>query len=90
MGFELADWVVQRGAKKLFLVSRTGKYNGYQLRKIAQWQSMGIFIKITTDNIATYDGVANLLKSANQVGTVSAIFNTTLVRSHFLSYFSLQ
>ncbi|XP_065225250.1 fatty acid synthase-like [Planococcus citri] len=79
MGFELTDWLVDQGAKKLILVSRTGNYNSYQLRKMSAWQSDGIFIKISTDNIATSQGVENLLKSANQMGVVSAIFNTTLI-----------
>lgn len=81
MGFELADWLVERGAKKLILVSRTGNYDRYHLRKISKWQSSGILIKISTDNIATLQGVENLLKGANQMGVVAAIFNTTLVLS---------
>lgn len=34
IGLELADWLVQRGAKKLTLSSRTGVKTGYQLLKI--------------------------------------------------------
>lgn len=80
MGFELANWLSDRGAKKLVLVSRTGFCNGYKQRKISQLKEKEVTILISTDNTATYEGAKNLLKTANELGPVSAIFNTALVR----------
>lgn len=79
MGFELAQWLSDRGAKKIILVSRTGFCNGYKQMKIYQLKKKGVTILISTDNIATKEGVTNLLKVANELGPVSAIFNTALV-----------
>lgn len=80
MGFELARWLSDRGAKKLLLVSRTGFCNGYKRKKISQLKEKGVTILISTDNIATYEGATNLLNTANELGPVSAIFNTALVK----------
>lgn len=79
MGFELTDWLIKRGARKLILVSRTGYCDGYKIRKIAKWRAMGVTIVISIDNICAVNGVSNLLKSAAEMGNVSGLFNTTLV-----------
>lgn len=79
MGFELANWLSDRGAKKLILVSRTGFCNGYKQKKISQLKQRGVTILISTDNVATYEGATNLLETANELGPVLAIFNTALV-----------
>lgn len=79
MGFELTDWLINRGARKLILVSRTGYCDSYKIRKITKWRTMGVTIVISIDNICAANGVSNLLKSAAEIGNVSGIFNTTLV-----------
>lgn len=79
MGFELANWLVSRGAKNLFLVSRTGNCDAYKMKKIAKMRKAGVTVIISTEDITTPEGVLNLLKAANEIGYVLAIFNTTLV-----------
>jgi len=79
MGFELAGWLIDHGARKLVLVSRTGFCDGYRMRKIYAWRRLGIVIRISVDNICSSEGVRNLLTEANKLGIVIAIFNTTLV-----------
>jgi len=79
MGFELAAWLIERGAKKLVLVSRTGFCDDYKTRKISEWRRSKIAVEISVDNICSSKGVRNLLSMASELGTVAAIFNTTLV-----------
>lgn len=81
MGFELTGWLIERGARKLVLVSRTGFCDGYRKRKISEWNQSGVVVEISVDNIGTREGVRNLLTVANKLGLVTAIFNTTLVIS---------
>lgn len=79
MGFELAGWLIERGARNLVLVSRTGFCDGYKTRKIDTWRRSGVVVQISVDDISSTEGVQNLLTEANKLGTVDAIFNTTLV-----------
>lgn len=79
MGFELANWLISRGARNLILVSRTGRCDGYKTRKISKWRNAGASVVISVDNICSVEGVANLLRKASTMGRVAAVFNTTLV-----------
>ena len=78
---ELADWLVIRGARNLVLSSRKGVTTGYQAMRIRIWRSYGTKVVVSTDNISEKKGVENLLKMANSMGTVSAIFNLAVVSS---------
>lgn len=76
---ELADWLVLRGARNLVLTSRKGVTTGYQAMRIRIWRSYGTKVTVSTDNITEKKGVENLLKTANSLGPVSAIFNLAVV-----------
>lgn len=76
---ELADWLVMRGARKLVLNSRKGLKTGYQSYRIRLWRIYGVEILISTHDITTEDGVFNLLKEAENLGPVDAIFNLAAV-----------
>ncbi|CAG9771436.1 unnamed protein product [Ceutorhynchus assimilis] len=78
-GLELADWLILRGCKNLVLTSRNGIKNGYQAYRISVWKSYGCNIKISTDNITTYEGCSNLIEKSNKLGPVHAIFNLAVV-----------
>ncbi|XP_075218277.1 fatty acid synthase 3 [Lycorma delicatula] len=78
-GLELADWMILRGAKKLVLASRTGVKTGYQAMRIRLWESYGVTVKISTEDITTEEGVKNLLKDSNSFGPVAGIFNLAVV-----------
>ena len=51
-GLELAQWLINRGAKKLVLTSRTGIRTGYQARCVHFWRRLGISVLVSTQNIA--------------------------------------
>ena len=50
-GIELAQWLINRGARKLVLTSRKGIRTGYQSRCIHLWRRMGVSIDVSTLNI---------------------------------------
>ncbi|KAG8225765.1 hypothetical protein J437_LFUL005724, partial [Ladona fulva] len=79
VGLELADWLVIRGCRKLVLSSRRGVCNGYQAYRIGLWQSEGVNVIISKADVASLDGCHNLLKEAESIGPVDAIFNLAAV-----------
>ncbi|NP_001037478.1 p270 [Bombyx mori] len=78
-GLELADWLILRGARKLVLNSRRGLSNGYQSSRLRAWTSYGAEIHISTHDITTYTGCEEMIKMANALGHVDAIFNLAVV-----------
>ena len=47
-GLELAQWLVERGARYLVLTSPVGVCSGYQDRRIRQWRQAGITVTVST------------------------------------------
>eukprot|EP01038_Epipyxis_sp_PR26KG_P009638 gene9638-12977_t len=41
-GLELAEWLVKNGAESVLLLSRTGKVDGYQTRKLAKYSQLQV------------------------------------------------
>ncbi|KAL0271260.1 UNVERIFIED_CONTAM: hypothetical protein PYX00_008407 [Menopon gallinae] len=78
-GLELCNWLISRGAKKIVLTSRSGIKSGYQSLSIRRWREQGITIHISTADCTTMSGAENLLKEANSLGPVGAIFNLAAV-----------
>nr|WRO29226.1 FAS2 protein [Tuta absoluta] len=78
-GLELADWLIMRGARKLLLTSRRGVVNGYQSTRLRAWASYGADVQISTYDITTEAGCEQMLKMANSMGMVEAIFNLAVV-----------
>ncbi|KAF7272913.1 hypothetical protein GWI33_014349 [Rhynchophorus ferrugineus] len=78
-GLELADWLILRGCKRLILTSRSGIKTGYQAYRISIWETYGCIIQICTDDITTEAGCLSLIKKANELGPVDAIFNLAVV-----------
>ena len=58
-GLELAQWLINRGARKLVLAGRNGIRKGYQSRCVHFWRRMKISISISTLNIS------NMVSSGN-------------------------
>ncbi|GAB1597533.1 fatty acid synthase-like, partial [Argonauta hians] len=83
-GLELAEWLIERGAYKLVLTSRSGIKTGYQARKIQCWKEKGINIQVSTRNIVKLDETMMLLKEANKIGVVGGIFHLAMVLSDSL------
>ncbi|KAJ3652436.1 hypothetical protein Zmor_018400 [Zophobas morio] len=79
VGLELSDWLVLRGATKLVLTSRSGIQNGYHQQRINIWTTYGVEVRISTKDVTTERGCEDLIKEANELGPVDAIFNLAVV-----------
>lgn len=80
-GLELANWLVERGAKQIVLTSRSGPREPYQHLCVQRLQQAGVKYLISTTDISTAQGAAQLLKEAATLGPVGGIFNLAMVLS---------
>merc|ERR1711970_345479 len=78
-GLELAHWLVERGATKLVLTSRSGVKSGYQSRCLRIWKETGIKVIVSKANVATLAGARELIKEATALGPVGGVFNLAVV-----------
>ncbi|XP_019359228.1 PREDICTED: fatty acid synthase isoform X1 [Gavialis gangeticus] len=78
-GLELAQWLIERGAQKLMLTSRSGVRTGYQAKQIGVWKEMGVQVLVSTSDVGTLEGTQKLLDEAIQLGPVGGIFNLAMV-----------
>ncbi|CAG7819363.1 unnamed protein product, partial [Allacma fusca] len=79
MGFELANWMVSRGAKKLVLVSRTGVKSTYHEYRITIWENQGVLAAIYMHDLTTITGARDLWEEATKLGPIGGVFNTAVV-----------
>ncbi|CAJ0959176.1 unnamed protein product, partial [Mesorhabditis belari] len=78
-GLELAQWLINRGARKLVLTSRSGIKTGYQARCVSFWRRTGVSVLISTMNIAKQDDANELVKQAQHMGPVGGLFHLAMV-----------
>ncbi|XP_030061052.1 fatty acid synthase [Microcaecilia unicolor] len=78
-GLELAQWLIERGARKLVLTSRSGIRYGYQAKRVQDWQEMGVQVLISTHDVGSLEETRSLVKEASQLGPVGGIFNLAMV-----------
>ncbi|NWS73173.1 FAS synthase, partial [Crotophaga sulcirostris] len=78
-GLELAQWLVERGAQKLILTSRSGIRTGYQAKRVEEWKALGIQVLVSSRDVATLEETQLLIEEALQLGPVGGIFNLAVV-----------
>ncbi|NXI15750.1 FAS synthase, partial [Irena cyanogastra] len=78
-GLELAQWLVERGAQKIILTSRSGIRTGYQAKRVNEWKALGVKVLVSTSDIGTLEGTQLLIEEALQLGPVGGIFNLAVV-----------
>ncbi|KAM6951887.1 fatty acid synthase [Aplochiton taeniatus] len=78
-GLELAHWLTERGARKLVLTSRSGIRNGYQAKRVREWQGMGVQVLVSTSDVSTLEGAEQLIKEACKMGPVGGVFHLAMV-----------
>jgi len=80
-GLELANWLVERGAKYLVLTSRVGVRTGYQDRRVRQWREAGITVKVSTADVNDLEEARALLRDAASMcrDGVGSVFNLAAV-----------
>lgn len=87
MGMDLAKWLVDRAATKLMLVSRNTERRRTGLTRliIDRLSLAGVTILVHEADISKADETERMLNAANNLGTVAAIFNLTVVKNiyHF-------
>ncbi|KAG7277018.1 hypothetical protein CRUP_001644 [Coryphaenoides rupestris] len=78
-GLELAHWLTERGARKLVLTSRSGIRNGYQAKRVREWQSQGVEVLVSTSDVSTMEGAERLIAEARRLGPVGGVFHLAMV-----------
>jgi fatty acid synthase, animal type len=78
-GFELAGWLVQRGAKHLVLSSRGGVKDGYQRYRIAGWERQGVDVVVSQGDVSTAEGARSLVEAAQRRAPLAGIFHLAMV-----------
>ncbi|XP_071429466.1 fatty acid synthase [Pithys albifrons albifrons] len=78
-GLELAQWLVERGAQKLILTSRSGIRTGYQAKRVKEWKALGVQVLVSTSDVGTLEGTQLLIEEALKLGPVGGIFNLAVV-----------
>uniref|UniRef100_A0A4W6DNU3 Fatty acid synthase n=1 Tax=Lates calcarifer TaxID=8187 RepID=A0A4W6DNU3_LATCA len=78
-GLELAQWLMERGARKLVLTSRSGIRNGYQAKRVRQWQSQDMEVLVSTNDVSTLEGTERLIVEARKLGPVGGVFHLAMV-----------
>uniref|UniRef100_S4R5M1 Fatty acid synthase n=1 Tax=Petromyzon marinus TaxID=7757 RepID=S4R5M1_PETMA len=78
-GLELAQFLVERGARNIVLTSRSGIRNGYQARRVREWREMGIGVSVSTRDISSEADAAGLVKEAAVLGPIGGIFHLAMV-----------
>ncbi len=62
-GLELCDWLVNRGARKIVLTSRTATRTSYQQYRIEGWRNKGVNIVVSSIDMTSVTEVTSLLKT---------------------------
>ncbi|KAK5608585.1 hypothetical protein CRENBAI_023538 [Crenichthys baileyi] len=78
-GLELGQWLIERGACKLVLTSRSGIRKGYQAKRVHEWQKLGVNVLVSTSDISTLKGTEKLISEACALGPVGGVFHLAMV-----------
>ena len=78
-GFELAGWLVERGAKHLVLSSRGGVKNGYQRYRIDAWEKQGVDVVISQADVSTAEGARSQVEAAQRQAPLAGVFHLAMV-----------
>ncbi|XP_064637682.1 fatty acid synthase-like isoform X2 [Lineus longissimus] len=78
-GLELCQWLIERGAKRIILTSRSGVRTGYQSQRLRIWHEMGIQVNTSKINTTTLEETERLIAEAKKMGPVGGIFHLAMV-----------
>ena len=78
-GLELAHWMVQRGAKKLILTSRSGIKDPFQKYSVERLETMGAQVTTSKLDVSKLGEAKKLIEEASKVAPVGGVFNLALV-----------
>ncbi|XP_041830190.1 fatty acid synthase isoform X2 [Melanotaenia boesemani] len=78
-GLELSQWLMERGARRLVLTSRSGIRTGYQAKRIREFQDQGVSVLVSTKDVSTLGGAEQLISEASTLGPVGGVFHLAMV-----------
>jgi len=81
-GLEVAKWMVQRGATKLVLTSRSGVKNGYQSLVLSRLRENTFFktqIVVSNKDCLTQSSASSLIDEAQTLGPLGGVFMLAMV-----------
>ncbi|XP_049273436.1 fatty acid synthase-like [Rhipicephalus sanguineus] len=78
-GLELADWMANRGCRKLLLTSRSGVRTGYQRLCLRRLRRMGANVMVSKEDVSTKHGARAIIEMAERLGPVGGIFSLAVV-----------
>ncbi|XP_037565632.1 fatty acid synthase [Dermacentor silvarum] len=73
-GLELAEWMVNRGCRKLLLTTRSGVRTGYQRLCLHRWQKAGAKVIVRKIDASEEDGARKIIEEATAMGPIGGIF----------------
>ncbi|KAL1480336.1 hypothetical protein MTO96_051114 [Rhipicephalus appendiculatus] len=73
-GLELAEWMVNRGCRKLLLTTRSGVRTGYQRLCLHRFQKAGANVIVRNIDASDEDGTRKVIAEAKALGPVGGIF----------------
>ena len=80
-GIELAQWLVERGARYLVLTSRAGVRTGYQDRRVRELRKAGVTVTVSTRDVNDADEARALIREAASMcrDGVACVFNLAVI-----------
>lgn len=87
--FELAEWLIHHGARKLVLLNDEENKGGYYMKKLNRilHRSKGTCVFSPASRLDTFESALQFLKETLRIGTVSSIFCVHMVRLLFANTF---
>ncbi|KAL1473650.1 hypothetical protein MTO96_038544 [Rhipicephalus appendiculatus] len=73
-GLELAEWMVNRGCRKLLLTTRSGVRTGYQRLCIHRFRKTGASVIVRKMDASEEDGARKVIEEAAAMGPIGGIF----------------
>lgn len=82
VGLQLAQWMINRGARKLVLASRSGVKNDYQRYVLNRLENLPIKVEVMVhQGDTTYESCSGLIEKLKPSGPVGGVFNLAAVLS---------
>jgi fatty acid synthase len=78
-GFQLAEWMIERGAKQLVLTSRTGPKNKMQELFLKRFRNVGASVQISNRDLKTRESAQLLIEESESMARIGGIFHLAVV-----------
>ncbi|MCB9993583.1 MAG: SDR family NAD(P)-dependent oxidoreductase [Hyphomicrobiaceae bacterium] len=79
LGFEVAEWLIARGARSVVLVGRNATPGPDAVERIAQWRAAGVDVTLAACDIADENALDALLEGLRAKGPIRGVFHSAMV-----------